>query len=231
MPAPDLRAIHTFKQLVRYLEDELDWPLAGYDIEDLTFDYEPDELGLKAADAAKVKSIRQLRPLDSKQPWGIFFIEFDRKKLPVVVLRRILSHLVVKKRASANKADRAAWNAEDLLFISAFGPDDDGREITFAHFHQEEGDMPTLRVLGWDGGDTPAQARSPRLHPQAAPSLAGRQGIARPLARTLERRLPPPRRPCHPHRHGSESHRTRPLQFQLFKIAAFQHLPQNGFSS
>ena len=154
MPTPDLRSIRTFKQLVRYLEDELGWPLEGYDIEDLTFDYEPDELGLKPADAAKIKSIRQLRPLDSKQPWGIFFIEFDKKKLPVVVLRRILSHLVVKKRASANKADRAAWHSEDLLFISAFGAEDDGREISFAHFHQEEGDMPTLRVLGWDGGDT-----------------------------------------------------------------------------
>jgi hypothetical protein len=154
MPTPDLRSIRTFKQLVRYLEDELGWPLDGYDIEDLTFDYEPDELGLKPADAAKIKSIRQLRPLDSKQPWGIFFIEFDKKSLPVVVLRRILSHLVVKKRASANPAHRAAWHAEDLLFISAFGAEDDGREISFAHFHQEEGDMPTLRVLGWDGGDT-----------------------------------------------------------------------------
>ncbi len=154
MPTPDLRSIRTFKQLVRYLEDELGWPLEGYDIGDLTFDYDPDELGLKPADAAKIKSSRQLRPLDSKQPWGIFFIEFDKKKLPVVVLRRILSHLVVKKRASANKADRAAWHSEDLLFISAFGAEDDGREISFAHFHQEEGDMPTLRVLGWDGGDT-----------------------------------------------------------------------------
>ena len=152
---PDLRHIRTFNQLVRYLEDELGWPLDGYGVDDLTFVYEADELGLKPSDAAKVKKIRQLRPLDSKQPWGIFFIEFDRKKLPVVVLRRILSHLVVKKRASANQADRAAWSAEDLLFISAFGEEDaDGRELTFAHFHQETGDLPTLRVLGWDGGDT-----------------------------------------------------------------------------
>ena len=151
----NLHSISTFPRLVRYLEDELDWPLEGHEIEHLTFDYEPDEIGLNPADAAKVKAIRQLRPLDSKQPWGIFFIEFDRKKLPVVILRRILSHLVVKKRASANKARRAAWHAKDLLFISAFGPDDhEGRGISFAHFHQEEGDMPTLHVLGWDGGDT-----------------------------------------------------------------------------
>jgi hypothetical protein len=176
---PDLRHIRTFTQLVRYLEDELGWPLDGYGVDDLTFVYEADELGLKPVDAAKVKKIRQLRPLDSKQPWGIFFIEFDRKKLPVVVLRRILSHLVVKKRASANKADRAAWSAEDLLFISAFGAEDeDGREITFAHFHQEDGDLPTLRVLGWDGGDTPLKFEhlektlKERLHwPDAKESL------------------------------------------------------------
>ena len=176
---PDLRHIRTFTQLVRYLEDELGWPLDGYGVDDLTFVYEADELGLKPVDAAKVKKIRQLRPLDSNQPWGIFFIEFDRKKLPVVVLRRILSHLVVKKRASANKADRAAWSAEDLLFISAFGAEDeDGREITFAHFHQEDGDLPTLRVLGWDGGDTPLKFEhlektlKERLHwPDAKESL------------------------------------------------------------
>lgn len=155
MPAPDLRRVRKFADLIRYLEDELHWPLEGYKMEDLTFDYEPADLGLKDEDAAKVKTIRQLRPLTSGQPWGIFFIEFDKKKLPVVVLRRILSHLVVKKRASANKADRAAWNAEDLLFVSAFGPEDtDGREIGFAHFHTESGDLPSLRVLGWDGADT-----------------------------------------------------------------------------
>jgi len=96
-----------------------------------------------------------LRPLRHGQPWGIFFVEFEKKKLPVVVLRRILSHLVVKKRASANKAERAAWDTNDMLFISAFGDQaSDQREMAFAHFRQEPGDLPTLHVLGWDGGDT-----------------------------------------------------------------------------
>ncbi len=45
---------------------------------------------------------------------------------------------------------------DDLLFISAFGEETTTeREIAFAHFRQEAGDLPTLRVLGWDGGDTP----------------------------------------------------------------------------
>lgn len=155
MSAPDLRQVRNFTTLIRYLEDELGWPLDGYEMDDLTFDYEPSDLGLKEEEAAKVKFIKQLRPVTSSQPWGIFFIEFDKKQLPVVVLRRILSHLVLKKRASANAADAKRWNAQDLLFVSAFGPEDaDGREIGFAHFHEESGDLPSLRVLGWDGDNT-----------------------------------------------------------------------------
>jgi len=150
MPIADLRRISTFEDLRDYLEEELDWRLEGYEFDDLTFEYEPEELGLKDEDAAKVRKIRQLRPLSDGQPWGIFFIEFEKKRLPVVVLRRILSSLVIKKRQSANKSDRAAFKAEDLLFITRFGAANDP-EIAFAHFHQDEGDLPTLRVLGWDG--------------------------------------------------------------------------------
>ena len=153
--AEHLRKIKTFEQLLPYLEAELDWPLEDYGFDELTFEYAPEELGLKAEEAAKVRTIHQLRPLPGGQPWGIFFIEFERKKLPVVVLRRILSHLALKKRASANRADRVAFAAGDLLFISLFGEEtSEQREIAFAHFHQAAGDLPTLRVLGWDGADT-----------------------------------------------------------------------------
>jgi hypothetical protein len=151
----DLRSITKFDQLLEYLSDELDWPIEDHTIDELTFEYEASELGLKDEDAAKIKSIHQLRPMAANQPWGIFFVEFEKKKIPVVVLRRILAHLVVKKRASANKANRASWNAEDILFISAFGDKaTDQREIAFAHFQQQPGDLPTLRVLGWDAADT-----------------------------------------------------------------------------
>lgn len=158
MPAinDQLRTINNFDDLIHYLEEQLDWPLQEYGFDELTFEYQPAELGLKDEDAAKVRAIHQLRPLQSGQPWGIFFVEFEKKKLPVVVLRRILSHLVIKKRASANKAKEAAWHAEDLMFITTFGEESSAqREIAFAHFHQSPGDIPTLRVLGWDGSDTP----------------------------------------------------------------------------
>jgi hypothetical protein len=158
MSIPDverLRSIKTFPSLVKYLRDELDWPIESEDFDELTFDYEPEELGLDTKTAVNVKEIKQLRPLVANQPWGIFFINFEPKRLPIVVLRRILRALVLKKRQSASKPQQATWNLHDLLFISSYG-ETDHRDITFAHFAEEDGtgDLPTLRVLGWDDEDT-----------------------------------------------------------------------------
>jgi len=150
-----LRSIHTFPQLIKFLRDDLDWPIESDDFEELTFDYTPEELGIDTASAAKIQEIKRLRPLSVGQPWGIFFVKFEPKRLPVVALRRVLSRVVLKKRASANSAERAAWEADDLLFISNYGQGDE-RQISFAHFstHEETADLPTLMVLGWDSGNT-----------------------------------------------------------------------------
>lgn len=150
-----LRAIRTFPQLVVYLRDELDWPIEAEDFEDLTFDYGPDELDIDVQTAAKIQEIKQLRPLVTDQPWGIFFVKFEPKQLPVVALRRILSRLALKKRPANRRGDRAAWNLNDLLFISSYGQGDQ-RQISFAHFTQkpDASDLPTLKVLGWDDADT-----------------------------------------------------------------------------
>ena len=151
-----LRNIKTFPSLVAYLRDELGWEIASEDFDNLTFDWDAEEFGLDHKTAAKIDSIKQLRPLTSNQPWGIFFVKFEPKRLPIVALRRILGKLVLRKRASANDPGHAAWNLNDLLFISAYGEGDD-REISFAHFSENPshpGDLPVLKVLGWDGGDT-----------------------------------------------------------------------------
>src|SRR5665213_1883187 len=153
----DLASIRTFPQLVKYLRDELDWPISSDDFEDLTFDYTPQELGIDIRSAVKILEIKRLRSLSVNQPWGVFFVKFEPKRLPIVVLRRILSSVALKRRASANNSDRKAWEAEDLLFISAYGGEGDGRQITFAHFSQDstKQNLPTLKVLGWDSLDTP----------------------------------------------------------------------------
>ncbi len=151
-----LRSINDFRSLVAYLSEELEWPLDANEVDDLTFEYDPEELGLDSSVAVKIREIKQFRPMaDGFQPWGIFYIDFEPKRLPVVVLRRILGALIPKKRASAANPQQATWKLDDLLFITAFHDDaTGGQQIAFAHFHQEAGDLPTLRVLGWDGGDT-----------------------------------------------------------------------------
>ncbi len=151
-----LRQISTFPSLVKFLRDDLDWPIDSEDFEDLTFDYTPSELGIDPASAAKIDEIKRLRPLVANQPLGIFFVKFEPKQLPVVALRRILNSVVVKKRATASAAEHQKWATDDLLFISNYGEDEE-RKISFAHFSQDPSsdDLPTLRVLAWDDLDTP----------------------------------------------------------------------------
>ena len=151
-----LASIRRFDQLVAYLRDELGWPIDSDDFEELTFEYTPEELGIDAKNAAKIQEIKRLRPLVPSQPWGIFFVKFEPKRLPVVALRRILGQVALKKRAAANESERQAWVADDLLFVSSYGEGDE-RRIAFAHFSKsgDGHDLPTLKVLGWDNLDTP----------------------------------------------------------------------------
>ena len=151
-----LSEIKQFKQLIAYLRDEMGWPInSESEFDELTYEYTTTELGIDDKSAAQIQEIKRLRPLSAKQPWGVFFVKFEPKKLPVVALRRILGQVALKKRASANPADRTMWAQEDLLFISNYGEGDD-RQITLAHFSVPIGGhtLPSLKVLGWDSKDT-----------------------------------------------------------------------------
>ena len=110
-----LAAIRRFDQLIAFLRDDMDWPVVSDDFEELTFEYSAEELGIDAVNAAKIQEIKRLRPLAANQPWGIFFIKFEPKRLPVVALRSILGRVVLKNRASANNAEQPTWAMEDLL--------------------------------------------------------------------------------------------------------------------
>jgi len=159
--ARDLREVHTLPQLVKYLRDELGWPIGSQDfqeidLDDITFDWEPEELGIDPKNAAAIESVKQLRPLQNGQPQGVFFVAFDKKRLPVVALRKLLATLVVKKRASARAAERPLWQMENLVFISSYG-ESDKRQLSFAYFQEPEfkEESPALKVLGWHEKDTP----------------------------------------------------------------------------
>lgn len=156
-----LADVKTFDQLLPWLASNLEWPVDEIEIapetafDDLTYEYEAKELGLKQEDIAHVREIRQLRPLVTNQPWGIFFVNFEDKKIPVGVLKRILGGLTIRKRQAANKAEQKAWTLHDLLFISSFGKSGE-RELSFLHFAEENGskNKTVLKELGWDHQDT-----------------------------------------------------------------------------
>lgn len=148
-----LRGVRDLQSLTEYLRDELEWPIADWDIEDLTFEYTAEDAGLDPQSAVKVRSIRRLRPIVADQPWGIFFIDFHPGDLPITVLRRILRTMVLKKRTSA-RSDRQAWQMDDLLFISVLGENSE-RDLNLAHFNEDPTTKrATLRVVEWDEADT-----------------------------------------------------------------------------
>ena len=151
--AEKLRHIQSIPALVKYLDEELGWPVGVDDWEEAVFDWQPEEFNLKAEHQVAVKSIKQLRPLVTGQPWGIFFVDFDKGRLPITILRRVLNGLVPKSRTKGG--GHQSWHARDLLFVSSFG-ETDAREIALAHFTDESDvrDLTTLRVLGWDESDT-----------------------------------------------------------------------------
>ncbi len=152
----EIRSIKDFESLVEYLRDELDWPFGeDLEIEDLAFDYEPEELGLDKGYEVRVKKdgIKQIRPVSGKLPWGIFYVDFEAKRLPVVVLRRALRALRPKKRASAASAYQATWEEDDLLFIAATG-EEGNRGVSFVHFEKAEEGLPRLKTIAWDEQET-----------------------------------------------------------------------------
>ncbi len=164
-----LRNIKSFEDVVEYLTDELDWPIGDGDLEEATFDWDPDELGIPAERVPHLASLRQLRPLESSQPWGIFFLEFDGPRLPLTALRRLLDKLVTKKRASGSGTLRT-WKLNDLLFIITTSSGDTV-ELHFIAFFEQPDKPAEIRSIPWRPGQSPAQHLK-RLAIELLPHLA-----------------------------------------------------------
>ena len=79
LSANKFRSVNDFPALVKYLGDELNWPIETYDFDEITFEYSAAELGLDEKTAPKFVDIRRFRPLDKDQPWGIFLLNLINK--------------------------------------------------------------------------------------------------------------------------------------------------------
>ncbi len=147
----DIARIADFETLLAFLRDQLDWPVEDdAQLDDLTFDYDADELNLSGDASARLNGgiVRQLQNLKTNQPWGIFLVEFNQPKLYRESLRQILRGFVPKQRQAS---DRPAWQHENLLFICATK---DYQQFTFAHFRGQHVARATLATFGWQQGDT-----------------------------------------------------------------------------
>lgn len=148
MDKKTLLKIKDFDSLLDFLVDDLEWPLPeGLGEHELTFVYTPREIGLADDQVDKMSaSVKQLRPFVKDQPWAIFWVDFETKKMPVTVLRRILRHFVVKRRSENPNAP--TWQMEDIMFVSGHG-EEGNRGVTFAYFKNLDG-KEVMREFSWN---------------------------------------------------------------------------------
>ena len=64
----ELARIQRFDQLVRYLRDQMGWPIASDDFEELTFDYTAEELGINISRECDAH-LRQLVRAEQERRW------------------------------------------------------------------------------------------------------------------------------------------------------------------
>src|SRR5439155_21039303 len=146
----DINAISDFESLLGFLHDKLDWPVdLSKAIEDISFDYQAEELRVNEANAAKLKDgkVWRLRDFRPDQKIGIFFVEFQTENVYVTSLRQILRGLVPNRRQSAH---HQTWAHNNLLFICSTA---NYEQFTFAHFSGEKQANAKLSMFSWRRGD------------------------------------------------------------------------------
>lgn len=143
--AQDLRGVNGIESLMTYFSEKLGWAIDMddyYDVDDITYDFEAADLGLKEEAFAKITSLKQLRPLVDNQRWGIFFVNFESSRFEVSALRKILSGLIPSRR----NADHAVWDKKDLLFLCIWG-ERNRLTIGAAHFKDSEKGLPQIKMI------------------------------------------------------------------------------------
>jgi predicted helicase len=131
--------------LIQLLSDECGWPIDPEMVNRSAWKLNHDELGLNDEVDIGVE-VYELRPLVTKQPWGVFFLSVDGKsRLSVTLLRRLLRGLVKKKRATAEAASRKLWDLDDLMFVCSLEEPDNITRY-FAHFKETEKGLPKLMI-------------------------------------------------------------------------------------
>lgn len=143
-----LKSVKDLRGLLQYFSEVLHWPIEfetyeSFAIEDVTYDFDASYIGLKEEEFSIIRSLLQLRPLSDNQPWGIFAVEFDSKRLEVSALRKILSALIPRRRQNNN---HAVWDKHDLIFLCFWG-NGDYRTVGIVHFEDKECSLATIKII------------------------------------------------------------------------------------
>ena len=168
-----LRRIRTEADFFDYLIEELDWPIdtsAQFEIEQLTWEWLPADIGIETEHVRSLGRLRQLRPLTENQPWGVFFVEFDGERLPVTQFRKVAQAFARRPRPTATSGDnRPRWDLENLLFVVTTGRSETVQLHLLALWNNQ-GRADEIRSLAW----RPRQASRrhlQRLHEELLPCL------------------------------------------------------------
>ncbi|MBI3921100.1 MAG: hypothetical protein HY318_06760, partial [Armatimonadetes bacterium] len=145
-----VRAVHDFDSLLTLLREQLRWPLPDdAALEDATFEWSANELRVHGAHATRLQhgTVKQLRPVQENQPWGIFLVQFTDGHVYRTALRQVLRGLVPSRRRDSSLP---AWKHDNLLFVCATA---DYQQFSFAHFRGEKVSTARLATFGWKQGD------------------------------------------------------------------------------
>ena len=140
-----LKNVYNLESMLKYCSKTLKWPINEdwfEDVDDLVYDFTAEDLDIKNDEFSKIQSLKQLRPLIDEQPWGIFSVEFEGKKLEVSALRRILRSLI----PSRNNTEFKTWDYDRILFICFWG-NPSFKTIGFVAFQDNGDGLPLLKTL------------------------------------------------------------------------------------
>ncbi len=140
-----LRDVYDLETMLLYCSEKLQWPIDiehFEDLDDVFFDYSPDDVGIKDEYFSKISSLKQLRPLIEHQPWGVFSVEFIGDKFETAVLKKIIAGLIRRSRTGINKI----WDYDKLLFICFWGAEEQ-RTIAFVAAAIGNSSLPIIKSV------------------------------------------------------------------------------------
>ena len=141
-----IRNVVDAESMLRYCASNLGWNLdldAFDDIDEITYDFTARDLGLQEEAFAKIKELRQLRPVMDDQPFGVFLVTFENKSLSVSALRKILQRLTPSNYGREYKT----WRSDRIIFFCFWGTVD-RRTIGFAAFENPvDGSCSAFKIL------------------------------------------------------------------------------------